>query len=645
MEFTFEDAEELSSLVSSQEALVDKKRRWLESMILKPDGCSSRVKRPKFLDDGYLPESFIRSGEVSACSYHKSELSGNRFSFQISCKKVRASIEKSLSSECNGYTHHIVQDGLKLFDFQKKDNEPLGSEYLGIMQSTISKLTYETLQSVGCIVSNNEFSFGKTRLAMETIVKSHLPSYLANLDHKDTICQLFNIFRNPCSYRSGSVRLVTPVSPQLLSAIHHVLDGLDEMPMQPLVAMDRKIKEKSYTPKFGLVPHSSSRGHIIKTVRKRCKKILTELEEGNYLPKNLAKAMSVLNLYQKQKLRSVDLSQSEFFPFTKETISLQNDILNALWSLPKLRQDKLKLLHPMLDQDSKVERTHLQKPLRNYLTECLFECDEGGLPDEALRAIAFINRISGCQQVVLTQERKDVEVDAVLNLSSHLQALAHCCVEECSCGEELISLGNDSCNDDNDFILSGTNYFNLSSQQQQTQEPCCSSNIGNDDVMRECCWSETVGETHNVSGTEDSGSKSEEILRKSCLRTEGSGGIGHYSGNEAVGSGMEPYVHKSVDVNHLKKSRCSEINEICDETSIVAHKLIRQILDKWLLVENSGVDEPPRHHLGSGLVSQSPQDDDNGLANPEGEIFLHAVERLLPNLPKSCIDKVKRLMG
>nr|CAB3450308.1 unnamed protein product [Digitaria exilis] len=60
MEFTFGDAEELWALVSGQESLVDKKRRsaqlllpgrWLESMILKPNGCSSRAKRPKFLSD------------------------------------------------------------------------------------------------------------------------------------------------------------------------------------------------------------------------------------------------------------------------------------------------------------------------------------------------------------------------------------------------------------------------------------------------------------------------------------------------------------------------------------------------------------------------------------------------------------------
>lgn len=184
---------------------------------------------------------------------------------------MRGSIEKSLISECNGCTHHVVEDGLRLFHSQR-ENEPLGEEYLGTLQCTISKLTYETLQSVACIVSHNKFTFDKTRLAMEKIVRSHLPSYLANLDDKGITCQLFNIFRNPCSYRSGSVRLVTPVSPQLLSAIRHALDGLDEMPMQPLVAMNRKIREKSCTPKFGLVARASNRGHIVEIVRKRCNK-------------------------------------------------------------------------------------------------------------------------------------------------------------------------------------------------------------------------------------------------------------------------------------------------------------------------------------------------------------------------------------
>lgn len=516
---------------------------------------------------------------------------------------MRGSIEKSWSSEGNGYTHHLVQEGLQLFDFQKKETEALGPEYLQVIQETISKLTNEALQSVACIVSHNKFSFNKTRPVMEKIVKSHLPSYLASLDQKNILCQLFNIFRNPCSYQAGAVRLVTPMSPQLLSAINHSLNELDGMSMQGLLALNRKIRGKSCTPKFGLIAHASKRSNIIKVVRKRCNKILTELEEGNYLPEKLAKAMSVVNLYKKQKL-SMNISQSEFFPFPKETISLQNDILNALWSLPKLKHEKLKFLHPILDHDCKVERMYIKGALRNYLTECLFGCDDG-LPDEALQAIVFINQISGRQQVVLTEERKEAEVDAVLNLSSHLKALAHCCIEECSC-EDLIGIGNDSYNEDNDFILSGTNYFNLSSEQQEMHEPCCSSSLSGIDITRVCCWSETIGGTHNVSRAEDSGSKSE-ILRKHCGRAEDSGSTGHRGDNEAVGSDMELDAEMSVDANHLKRSRCSEINGFCDDTSIVAHSVISQILDEWLLAKNNDMNEPSIRHLGGILMSQGPQ--------------------------------------
>jgi hypothetical protein len=80
---------------------------------------------------------------------------------------------------------------------------------------------------------------------MEKIVESHLPRYLTILDNKDITSQLFNIFRNPCSYQSGSVSLVTPVSSELLSVINHALTGLDGMPTQVLLAMNRKLRKKN----------------------------------------------------------------------------------------------------------------------------------------------------------------------------------------------------------------------------------------------------------------------------------------------------------------------------------------------------------------------------------------------------------------
>jgi hypothetical protein len=52
-------------------------------------------------------------GCITSVQNIKCESSGDHF-FQISCDKVRGSIKKLWSSECNGYTHHLVQEGLQL---------------------------------------------------------------------------------------------------------------------------------------------------------------------------------------------------------------------------------------------------------------------------------------------------------------------------------------------------------------------------------------------------------------------------------------------------------------------------------------------------------------------------------------------------
>ncbi|KAF0933542.1 hypothetical protein E2562_018800 [Oryza meyeriana var. granulata] len=148
--------------------------------------------------------------------------------------------------------------------------------------------------------------------------------------------------------------------------------------------------------------------------------------------------------------------------------------------------------------------------------------------------------------------------------------------------------------------------------------------------------------THYAPRAEDAPCRSEEVLRKLCGRTEGSGGTGHYKDNEVVGG-------KTAVANHLKTLVCSDnISEVCDETSKVAHMLIREISDKWLLMKNGEMDELNRQYLGGGLVSPDSQDaigfPSTARKNLKGDILVHAVERLLPNLPKSCIDKIKRIM-
>lgn len=546
--FSFKDGNRLCYLFLRHQGLIKKKRRWLSSLNPKL-GIPFRLKRPKFLKDVYLAESDVRSDEVSS-------------------ERVRLNIEKSFGLQRNSYNHHIVLDGLELLKLQKQKDGTFCPESLKIMHRTISKLSNGALDSVANIVTHNGTSFRKVRPTMMKIVKDHLPKYLAKLDSENSKVLLSGIFTSPCSYQSDSVRLATPVSPMLLSSLNEALAGLDEISQQAAIAINRKLTGKSCPPKFLHVSRTSSRSHLVNLIRERCVRKIAKLKEGEDLPENIAKALSVMNLYQKLTRRSMGISQSEFFPFPRVTISLQQDILNALWLLPEVDSNDMKLLCSIMGQVSEVKMASLKAAVRRYLTECLFECDDGNLPDLALRAIGFLVRMSPtCQQVILTEERKEVEVDAVLDLSSCLRSLAHGATEECLSDDEF-SLENCSCSEDNDFLLTASNYFGFRSQQH-VDEGCCSNFM--------------------INNAEDS---------------EHVGGAGYYGDSEAAGSKKDPSSKK----DNVKMARCSEedLSAVCDDTASTAHKFIGQIL-KNMLTEVEVVDELTGCYLGGSSNSEDPE--------------------------------------
>ncbi|KAE8818993.1 hypothetical protein D1007_03198 [Hordeum vulgare] len=581
-DFSFKDGNRLCSLFLRQQGLIKKKRRWLAS--LNPElGVPFKLKRPKFLKVVYLAESDVRTDEVSS-------------------ERVRFNVEESFGLQRKCYIHHEVLDGLELFKLQKQKDGSLCPESWKIMHCTISKLSNEALESVANIVAHNGINFRKIRPTMIKIVKDHLPKYLAELD-SETGMRLSEILTNPCSYRSNSLRLRTPVSPMLLSSIDQALAGLDEIPQQAAIAINRKLTGKSCPPEFLHVARTSSRSHLINLIRKRCGNMIAKLQEGKDLPKNFAKALSVMNLHRKLTLRSIDISQSEFFPFPRATISLQQDILNALWSLPNVDTDDMKLLRRITGQGSEVKMASFKAAVRRYLTECLFECDDGNLPDLAVRAIGFLARLSPkCQQAILTEERKEVEVDAVLDLSSCLRSLARGATEENSSDDE-VSLESDRCSEDNDFVLASNNYFDVRSQQHMDEG--CSSNF-------------------MINSNEDS---------------EYTDGAGHDGDSEAAGSMKDP----SLEKDNVEMTRYSEedLSALCDDTASIAHELIGHIL-KNMLTEDEVVDELTGCYLGGSSNSQDPKDPE--AKNQKDDIVMNAVQSLLPNLPKSSIDKVRSIL-
>jgi hypothetical protein len=103
----------------------------------------------------------------------------------------------------------------------------------------------------------------------QSIIKtrSHIGQYFAYYRLHVALC-VFASQQISCSYQSGSVNLVTPVSSEVLSAINHALAGLDGMPTQVLPAMNRKLRKKSCTPKLGHAAHFLKEGILSKLSRK-----------------------------------------------------------------------------------------------------------------------------------------------------------------------------------------------------------------------------------------------------------------------------------------------------------------------------------------------------------------------------------------
>ena len=183
--------------------------------------------------------------------------------------------------EQNGWNHHVVQDGVQLFKLQKEKDGSLSPESLKFVHNTINKLSLEALHSVACIVNQNRNSFEKTRPRMKKLVKNNLPAYLADLGNENnSYHQLSQILTNPSSYLSDCMSLATPVKPRLLSSLVQALDELDALPSQALVAMKRKLKGKSRSPRFELECQASTRQEIFEKVHRRCNKIISKLEKA-----------------------------------------------------------------------------------------------------------------------------------------------------------------------------------------------------------------------------------------------------------------------------------------------------------------------------------------------------------------------------
>ncbi|XP_020247018.1 uncharacterized protein LOC109824784 isoform X2 [Asparagus officinalis] len=648
MNYSLRDIKKLTSRVWHQDELLNKKRRWLVGLpaVSMLDGSKKKSKRPKFLSDEYAPESCFRSNEVSY-------------------EKVRSNVEKSFGS-FNAFSgsqgkHHVVENYLKFFEtFNTESYHDNPSYFLHNLYSMMNVLNNNALCLIATLVTDKKIRFEKTRSRMKKVIKNYLPKVLEGSSDKDCLTpikELFEVFKDPGNFQKKQLMLLTPVSASLMSSILKALEEIDQMPFEDLKAMNKKLRGVTFVPQFPPPRSGYKRDLLLERVKKRCKKFMLNLKEGDELPELFAKALSVVQLSLKRRTRCLEITESKFYPFSPETVGLQNDILGAIWSLPKVGIYELIALQPLVDPKAKVAQKVFRINLRKYLMEYLFYCDAIDIPDEVSRILATLNRKSRRRLQLFSTGIVDEEVEAVLNISCHLKATASHLLPDKRIDENPETLGTDDDCESNDFDLAdecycansnrkdhgsclndeaeGTvdsNFISLKSDMQFIKKLPILNQDNHINPLKHCFeQASIVGDFIKKSNLE-SNNRNEDLIKRS---------------NPDPGNHKKTCDHCPEEELGAANMREILIQDISDEISLVAYRLIGHVLDNFLLAEGGDSNEIARCYLrgGSPLDSSGIEDSLNGSKEETGtEVLIQSVKELLPDMPKRSIERVKKLM-
>lgn len=391
-----ESSRQLLAQITKQDNLLRLKRRLLMDLPL--SRCQKRLKEElNHLEDMSMPETLMREDDV----YYDN---------------VRSFVERGFGLQ-RFVKHQEVKEDVQSFD----------SHYLlNNLSSLLDKMTNRGLCCLADLLTEGLIEFEKTRWKMKKIIEEYLPTFLNKGNHNvemrmNQICILLN---NP-RYILGMDRVPTDYQ----TAAARVLDGLEELPLETLNAMQRKLEGQS-----GYIPGSGSckspmKHVLMDTVRKCCMKMLSELREGEELQEPLVKALAVAGLTL--KLIMGRPSVLEFRTFAPQIESLQNDIARAICLLDSgnVVVAEIEALHEILHQwvGSKAENSKQWSCLaiRNLFMDFLFECgDMEIIPQCLVQAVYYINK-RFCNPACRSTSKDEVEqeVEFLLCLSAQTKEI------------------------------------------------------------------------------------------------------------------------------------------------------------------------------------------------------------------------------
>ncbi|KAL5848354.1 hypothetical protein ACOSQ4_006367 [Xanthoceras sorbifolium] len=714
--FFMTDCQSILSQIKDQDKQLLIKRRWLMGL---PTSKSKRkqLREPKFLKEyRSLPETMLREDDIFY-------------------ETIKTRIEESFGACTAEREHNVVQNSSELFDTHN---------IIRLLHSCLDALTNKGLYQVATIL-NGGIKFEKTRQQMKKIIRESLLKDTKNQNHhwqRNVFKHLSLILGDPQNFRENCRTLLTPTFQSHGAAASKVLEGLEDLPFQALIAMHRKLRGvQGVIPKLRRHRHGRSRVHLINQVRKISKKMLSELGKGHELPEPLAKAMAVAGLSLKLKPGCQNSSELDFYQFSPETKSLQNEILKATWLLKtKVRFQELKTLQHLLDPNSDVSNGSLRTAIKKLLIEYLFECsDMDTIPKSLLETLAMINRSSRTTPYrCFPKEEIEEEVECVLSVSAQTKQIVWDLLPDHEFDQDFADAYMEELeeSDDGDYYDydddgGGSDGDTDNDVELKNSQSCRFSSLESDDQAEGFGDSEAVISGLPIFATSGNGScahlttdrrvSSDSVER---LETEHLARVdSDLRGNISTPQFMKSKFHSGtikMDIDHYQVeskgkvclSRTDEncfspfvtpkerlnsnsfvkheaeldmrrdignsrdffssnflfedtkfipskertqrnqyvaIQEVCDETSVVMYNLIGHMLEKFAQEEEVDLDGSDSSYLRSNsLIQEYTQvsGEKHTLSQEDvgTNIIVKMVEELLPSLPKSGIEKLKKLM-
>ncbi|XP_031385494.1 uncharacterized protein LOC116199312 isoform X2 [Punica granatum] len=554
------------------------------------------------------------------------------------------------------------------------------------------------------IVSGGSTRLSRTRQSMRKVVIESVPKVLRK--HRNCHCncelckQLYQLLHDPRNFRGNNAVFLAPVTWSEKAAVIKILDRLEGLPYEVLNAINRKLKGKAVKAPSRC---GRSRDQLVKQVRRTSMEMLSELGKKDVLPEPLAKAMTIAVLSLKLISGPQSFSFSRFCKISTEMKTLQDDIVNALWLMrtKEFQSQELNKLRLLFDPSAKISSKYTKPLVKKMLTGYLFECsDVDAVPKSILEGLAFINRKSWTvSNALFSKDKLEEDIECILDLSARTKQIAWDLLPENEYHkgftdaylEELQESDYDESGDEDgderspkclkddgsetDLLVEG---FGESTAVSFGQSPVTvrennisplvtTSGVITPKLEPDCCtgvdsaspWytgpavlfqdfkpSEgmDIDATGHMSSFCSPKAAAEDTFTASHVRFSANSFERHKVENDNL-EDQKQYPSKELSW----RNQYLAIQDACDETSMVAYDLVGFMLEELAQAEGLELDPTQRFYLKGDYsvdeeLSVGRKKKATSWEDVKGSVIHRAVQKLIPSLPKSVMEKVEQIL-